>query len=1406
MTDTIVSSNAKGKRLMSAKLLDNVTKPTTGLMCALVAFAAAVNSPANATGLRPPEQTKRKESIRPLRVSKPTRGENVRAIGAAKRKGQVTTEAYPPGKPRPKIECAVDVHDFGTVWVGPVLQHTFQIRNTGEAPLDIKKVKPSCGCTIAGTYPKRLDPGEAGEFPFSVSSTKLRGKFEKSITVTTNDPANPSLRLRLRGEVKRYVEMVPAAVHFGKLFGAEKQERVVKITNNTENPLRLKVAKPLDGNFSVKINEKVPGQVFELIVTANPPFKPGAFRKTLTLSTNVEAQTTVNVPVRGSVPQRLDVSPAVLNIGRLDADNNVGRKLTRIVRFTNYGATPTKVLGVTTTDPSIIAKVKEQTAGKSYSVEIQIPKGLKMPTTGKGPVITLLTDDAEKPRIDVPIRATPSRSSRKVTRKRPAEELVGKKAPTFVLTTTTGKTVTNKDSGGNIVVLDFFAPNCGFCKKQIPRLEKIRAAFEGKPVRFVAVSQTMRGKQFTNEQVKGVLAQTGFTGELAINSENTVGKLFKATSYPTMVVLGKSGKVEAVNVGNMSDLESRLTQQLNALIAGKAIPKIKTVAKKSTTKTPARKRADSLIGKPAPKFSINTFEGKTVSNSGFAKHPATILNFIAGNCGYCKKQLPRLEKLRQQYASKGVRFVNVVQTMRKEYSKEEITEILNKTGSKLEIAQDKSNEIGRKFYASSYPTMVIVGKSGKVEAVTSGNAADLESRVKQQLDALIAGKKVPTIAAAKRPTRKRADSLIGKPAPAFTIDTFDGKKINSSDFSKNAATVLNFVAGNCGYCKKQVPRVEKIRQAYESKGVKFYNIVQTMRKDFTQKQLTDIFVKAGSKLTLAQDKKNAIGAKYYATGFPTMVIVGKSGKVEAVNSGNISDLESRMKQQLDAIIAGKPIPKIVRAEPSNRKRPNSLIGKAAPAFSIKTFEGKLVSNAELAKSSATVLNFVAGNCGFCKKQLPRVEKIRQQYAAKGVRFVNIAQTMRKEFSQAELTDILNKTGSKLEIAQDLKNEVGKKFSATGYPTMVILGKSGKVEAINVGNVSDLESRMKQQLDAIIAGRPVPSIAKAAPTPKPQRKRPGSLIGKPAPAFTINTFEGKPVSNAEFAKHPATVLNFVAGNCGYCKKQLPRVEKLRPEYVSKGVRFVNVVQSMRKEYTKDEILGILDKAGSKLEVAHDTKNVIGKKFYATGYPTMVIVGRSGNVEAVNVGNVGDLEKRMKGALDALIAGKKVPTVAAAAKPTRRRPALDMVGKPAPKFTLTTLDGKPVSNAEFSKSKATVLNFVAPNCGYCKRSLPKVEKVRKEYEAKGVRFVNVMQKMRKDFTNDQIMEVLNKTGSKLEVTMTDFAANNAVGRQFKATSFPTMFVVDKNGKVTNVNVGAKANLDTLLKGQLDALLKG
>lgn len=827
--------------------------------------------------------------------------------------GPVPQQPVDPNAPRIAVDEAV--RDFGTIWSGPLLRHEFVIRNDGKSPLEITKVRPACGCTVAGSYPKTIAPGESGRFPFTIDSSKLRSRFEKPITISSNDPATPDLLLKLAGDCKRYVEVTPPSANFTKVVGAETREQKITLTNNSEQPIQMKLEPLAEGSrFAAELSEKTPGNVYELTVRMNPPYQVGTWRDQVKVSTNHETFKQFDIPVLAVVPERLELQPAEVTIPAAIAGKPAASSK-RVLRFNNYGDRPAKVLEAAAADERLKVTVAEQVPGKAYNIEVEWPAEYAPPEHGT--MITLKTDDPDKPTISVPVKsARVAINDPQQQEPRGAATMIGKPAPAFTLKTTEGKTVTNADLSGKVGVLNFFAVNCPHCKKQMPRIESLRTRFEDKGVRFINVCQTMR-KAFTDEEVINTVKGINVHAELAIDSGNTVGPLFLATSFPTMVLIGKSGTIEAVNSGNMADLETRLAGQLDALVAGRPVTEIKADpvqapppqpspdAQAKQPEEPKPVSADSLIGKPAPKFDLKTFEGKSVNNAELAKAPATVLNFVAPNCGYCKKQLPRMETLRPEFAEKGVRFVNVIQKMgQKDFSDEEVVETFKSTGANFETARDANNAVGGMFGARGFPTMVIVGKSGNVEAVNVGNIGDLETRVKAQLTALVEGKPVPKF---ENPQQQRpATEMIGKSAPEFTLTTLDGKTLASADFGKNAATVLNFVAPNCGFCKKQVPVVEAIRKEYEAKGVRFCNVNQTMRQEFTNEQIVEVFKNAGSNLEIAPDAGNKVGQAFKATSYPTMVIVGKDGKVAQVNIGAAPDLDTKLRQQLDALIQAKP--------------------------------------------------------------------------------------------------------------------------------------------------------------------------------------------------------------------------------------------------------------------------------------------------------------------------------------------------------------------------------------------------------------------------------------------------------------------------------------------------------------------
>tara|TARA_Y100000739_G_scaffold229980_1_gene248138 strand:- start:10882 stop:11358 length:477 start_codon:yes stop_codon:yes gene_type:complete len=77
-------------------------------------------------------------------------------------------------------------HDFGIIQDGTEVETVFSYTNTGEAPLVLSAIKPTCGCTAAPGWSKApLLPGESSQF-----TIKFNGKGANKTTKTVNITAN----------------------------------------------------------------------------------------------------------------------------------------------------------------------------------------------------------------------------------------------------------------------------------------------------------------------------------------------------------------------------------------------------------------------------------------------------------------------------------------------------------------------------------------------------------------------------------------------------------------------------------------------------------------------------------------------------------------------------------------------------------------------------------------------------------------------------------------------------------------------------------------------------------------------------------------------------------------------------------------------------------------------------------------------------------------------------------------------------------------------------------------------------------------------------------------------------------------------------------------------------------------
>ena len=160
--------------------------------------------------------------------------------------------------------------------------------------------------------------------------------------------------------------------------------------------------------------------------------------------------------------------------------------------------------------------------------------------------------------------------------------------------------------------------------------------------------------------------------------------------------------------------------------------------------------------------------------------------------------------------------------------------------------------------------------------------------------------------------------------------------------------------------------------------------------------------------------------------------------------------------------------------------------------------------------------------------------------------------------------------------------------------------------------------------------------------------------------------------------------------------------------------------------------------------------------------------------------------------------------AAARAAGRNSVLDShrYEKPAPGWTLPDLDGKNHQLADFA-GKVVVLDFWGTWCGPCRQELPIYQQMYERYKDKGVVFygVNWERTMPGQDPKPAVRDYLLKNGLTFPVVLDH---ERVAQTAYDIEAFPTLFLIDKTGKIRFRNVGVEPNIEHVLADQIESLL--
>lgn len=144
-------------------------------------------------------------------------------------------------------------------------------------------------------------------------------------------------------------------------------------------------------------------------------------------------------------------------------------------------------------------------------------------------------------------------------------------------------------------------------------------------------------------------------------------------------------------------------------------------------------------------------------------------------------------------------------------------------------------------------------------------------------------------------------------------------------------------------------------------------------------------------------------------------------------------------------------------------------GTEMPDFKLKDINGKTQKLSKLAKGKYRVIDFWASWCPDCRKDIPNVKRMYQNFSSKGVEFIGVS----FDDNEEQWKNACEKYGLEYTQLSELKrmrdSDVAKSFGVKWIPSMMLFDKEGKVMLSTV-----LADKMERKLTELCAEEyPVP---------------------------------------------------------------------------------------------------------------------------------------------------------------------------------------------------------------------------------------------------------------------------------------------------------------------------------------------
>jgi hypothetical protein len=265
------------------------------------------------------------------------------------------------------------------VFAGSRIQFTYRIRNSGTAPFRIARVESVPPGASVVVDPAEIAAGASGRIDIDMPTPDALGKHELAFRLHSPDTPTGILPFALPIFVSSAYSPELSALDFGVARRGHVKAKVLEVRSLEIASLELVrvIEKPDWVRVAALPRSGSDTQVLRLEVGIDDKAPLGEIRRRVRLETNVAAQPKLDFLIDGRLFDRIEATPAQLNIGAV----HQGVEMVRTIEVRSTDGKPLSLSGVD--DPDKVLKLSTSACGTDcVSVTARLDTSLLRPLRG----------------------------------------------------------------------------------------------------------------------------------------------------------------------------------------------------------------------------------------------------------------------------------------------------------------------------------------------------------------------------------------------------------------------------------------------------------------------------------------------------------------------------------------------------------------------------------------------------------------------------------------------------------------------------------------------------------------------------------------------------------------------------------------------------------------------------------------------------------------------------------------------------------------------------------------------------------------------------------------------------------------------------------------------------------------